>query len=163
MTGTSARRRRAKSVIEKFYSDAATLRAAIEAGDIDIAFRTLAPQDIQDLKKNPNVVVNYYPPSPGIRYLLFNVSQPPVDNPLVRQAIAYAVDRDKIVARCSAGSVAPIYTMVPKVDPPFFGALDTFPQRDLEKAQALLARGRLQQGEPAEAQPVVHAEALRHV
>ncbi|MCX6096142.1 MAG: ABC transporter substrate-binding protein [Candidatus Bipolaricaulota bacterium] len=139
---------KAKLVIEKFYSDAATLRAAIEAGDVDIAWRTLAPQDIQDLKKNANVVVSYYPPSPGIRYLLFNVSQPPVDNPLVRQAISYAVDRDKIVSQVFSGSVEPIYTMVPNVDPPFFGALPTFPHRDMGKAQELLAEAGYSKSNP---------------
>jgi peptide/nickel transport system substrate-binding protein len=126
-------------VIEKFYSDAATLRGAIEAGDVDIVYRTLAPQDIQDLKDNPDVVINYYPPSPGIRYLLFNVTTPPVDNPLVRQGITYLVDRDAIVSQVFDGTVDPIYTMVPNVDPPFFGALPTFPKRDIEKGKELLA------------------------
>jgi len=126
-------------VIEKMYSDAATLRAAIEAGDVDVVFRTLAPQDVADLEANPDVVIQAFPPSPGVRYLLFNVTQPPVDVPQVRQAIAYAVDRDAIVAQVFSGTVDPIYTMVPAVDPPFFGAKDTFPMRDLEVAKSLLA------------------------
>jgi len=126
-------------VIEKFYSDASALRAAIEAGDVDIVYRTLAPQDVEDLKDNPDVVITYYPPSPGIRYLLFNVTTPPVDNVLVRQGITYLVDRDAIVAQVFDGTVDPIYTMVPNVDPPFFGALPTFPKRDVEKGKELLA------------------------
>ena len=129
-----------KDVIEKMYSDAATLRAAIEAGDVDFVFRTLAPQDAEDLKGNPNVIIDEFPPSPGVRYLLFNVTQPPVDDPLVRQAVCYAVDRDAIASQVFGGTVEPIYTMVPAVDPPFFGALDTFPKRDLEKAVALLKK-----------------------
>ena len=129
-----------KKVIEKMYSDAATLRAALEAGDIDVAFRTLAPQDVADLEGNPNVVVNFFPPSPGVRYLLFNVTQPPVDDPVVRQAISYAVDRDAICSQVFGGSVDPIYTMVPMVDPPFYGAINVFPERDLAKAVELLAK-----------------------
>ncbi len=125
-------------VIEQMYADAATLRAAIEAGDIDLAFRALSPQDIADMQGNPNIVVKAFPPSPGIRYLLFNVTQPPVDVPQVRQAVSYAVDRDAIVSQVFSGTVAPIYTMVPDVDPPFFGALPTFPERDLAEAQRLL-------------------------
>ena len=73
------------------------------------------------------------------RSLLFNVTTPPVDNPLVRQAMTYLVDRDAIVAQVFDGTVDPIYTMVPNVDPPFFGALDTFPKRDVEKGKELLA------------------------
>ena len=127
-------------VIEQMYADAATLRAAIEAGDIDVAFRTLAPQDVADLEVNPDVNVKVFAPSPGVRYLLFNVIQPPVDVPQVRQAISYAVDRAAIAEQVFSGVVTPIYTMVPDVDPPFFGALPTFPERDLGTAKALLAQ-----------------------
>jgi len=129
-----------KDVIEKMYSDAAALRAAIEAGDVDFVFRTLSPQDIQDLEGNPNVDINFYPPSPGVRYLLFNVTQPPVDNPTVRQAITYAVDREAIISQVFSGTVDPIYTMVPMVDPPFLGAIDVFPHRDLDIARVLLQK-----------------------
>lgn len=131
---------KSKFVIEKLYSDAATLRAAIEAGDVDFVFRTLSPQDIRDLDANPNVVVKFFPPSPGVRYILFNVTQPPVDDQLVRQAISYAVDRAAICSQVFEGTVDPIYTMVPMVDPPFFGAIPVFPERDLEKAVELLAK-----------------------
>jgi len=129
-----------KDVIEVMYSDAATLRAAIEAGDVDVVFRTLAPQDVADLEANPDVVIQAFPPSPGVRYLLFNVTQSPVDVPQVRQAICYAVDRDTIVSQVFSGTVSPIYSMVPAVDPPFFGSIPTFPQRDLAKAVELLAQ-----------------------
>jgi len=137
-------------VIEKMYADAATLRAAIEAGDVDVVFRTLAPQDVADLEANPDVVIQSFPPSPGVRYLLFNVAQAPVDVPQVRQAICYAVDRDAIVTQVFSGTVDPIYTMVPGVDPPFFGAKDTFPMRDLEEAKALLAQVGYDEDNPLE-------------
>jgi len=135
-------------VIEKLYSDASALRAALEAGDIDLAFRGLDRYNIEDLEKNSDIVVELFPPSPGIRYLLFNVTQPPVDNSLVRQAIAYAVDRDAIVEQVFDGSVDPIYTMVPMVDPPFFGAILVFPERDLEKAVELLNKACYYRGNP---------------
>jgi len=93
-------------------------------------------------------VVKYFPPSPGIRYILFNVTQPPVDDPLVRQAICYAVDRDAIKDQVFSGTVDPIYTMVPKVDPPFFGAIDVFPHRDLAKAKALLKKAGYDENNP---------------
>jgi peptide/nickel transport system substrate-binding protein len=139
-----------KLVIEKLYSDAAALRAAIEAGDVDMVFRTLSPQDITDLKGNPNVIVTFYPPSPGVRYLLFNVTQAPVDDPLVRQAISYAVDRGAIIDQVFEGTVDPIYTMVPMVDPPFFGAINVFPERDLAKAVELLAKAGYNAANPLE-------------
>ena len=138
------------NVIEQMYADAATLRAAIEAGDVDVVFRTLAPQDVADLEANPNVIIQAFPPSPGVRYMLFNVTQAPVDVPQVRQAICYAVDRAAIVSQVFSGTVDPIYTMVPAVDPPFFGALPTFPERDLEVARQLLAQVGYDEGNPLE-------------
>jgi len=137
-------------VIEQMYADAATLRAAIEAGDVDVVFRTLAPQDVADLEANPDVIIQAFPPSPGVRYMLFNVTQSPVDVPQVRQAICYAVDRAAIVDQVFSGTVEPIYTMVPAVDPPFFGALPTFPERDLEVARQLLAQVGYDEGNPLE-------------
>jgi len=141
---------KSKFVIEMLYSDAAALRAAIEAGDVDFVFRTLSPQDITDLQNNPDVVLKFFPPSPGVRYLLFNVTQPPVDDPLVRQAIPYAVDRAAIIDQVFEGTVDPIYTMVPMVDPPFFGAINVFPERDLEKAVELLAKAGYDAASPLE-------------
>jgi len=126
-----------KKIVWVMYSDAAALRAAIEAGDIDVAFRTLNPIDILDLMNNPNLQV-IGGPSPGIRYLLFNVTQPPVDNVFVRQAIAYAVDRDAICQQVFSGLNTPIYTMVPTGLPPAGASIDVFPKRDLEKARELL-------------------------
>jgi peptide/nickel transport system substrate-binding protein len=126
-----------KKIVWVMYSDAAALRAAIEAGDIDVAFRTLNPIDIMDLKKDPNLQV-IGGPSPGIRYILFNITQPPVDNVFVRQAIAYAVDRDAICQQVFSGLNTPIYTMVPQGLPPANAAIDVFPKRDLEKAKELL-------------------------
>ncbi len=136
-----------KKIVWLMYSDAAALRAAIEAGDIDVAYRTLNPIDIMDLKKNPNLQV-IAGPSASIRYLLFNVTQPPVDNVFVRQAIAYAVDRDAICQRVFSGLNKPIYTMVPKGLPPAGASIDVFPKRDLAKARELLKKAGYSEDNP---------------
>ncbi|MCD6320649.1 peptide ABC transporter substrate-binding protein, partial [Candidatus Bipolaricaulota bacterium] len=136
-----------KKIVWLMYSDAAALRAAIEAGDIDVAYRTLNPIDIMDLKKNPNLQV-IAGPSASIRYLLFNITQPPVDNVFVRQAITYAVDRDAICQRVFSGLNKPIYTMVPKGLPPAGASIDVFPKRDLAKAKELLKKAGYSEDNP---------------
>ena len=138
-----------KKIVWVMYSDAAALRAAIEAGDIDVAFRTLNPIDITDLMNNPDLQV-IGGPSPGIRYMLFNITQPPVDNVFVRQAIAYAVDRDAICQQVFSGLNTPIYTMVPTGLPPADAAIDVFPKRDLEKARELLQLAGYSEDNPLE-------------
>jgi peptide/nickel transport system substrate-binding protein len=136
-----------KRIVWVIYANEAALRAAVEAGDVDIAFRTFNPVDIVNLQKNPNLQV-VRGPSVSIRYLLFNVTQPPVDNALVRQAIAYAVDRDAICERVFSGLNTPIYTMVPEGLPPAGSAIPVFPKRDLEKARALLRQAGYSEANP---------------
>ena len=138
-----------KRIVWVIYANEAALRAAVEAGDVDIAFRTLNPADIMDLQKNPNLQV-IHGPSVSIRYLLFNVTQPPVDNPLVRQAIAYAVDREAICERVFSGLNSPIYTMVPEGLPPAGASIPVFPKRDLEKARELLRQAGYSETKPLE-------------
>lgn len=136
-----------KRIVWVIYANEAALRAAVEAGDVDIAFRTFNPVDIVNLQKNPNLQV-VRGPSVSIRYLLFNVTQPPVDNALVRQAIAYAVDRDAICERVFSGLNTPIYTMVPEGLPPAGSAIPVFPKRDLEKARELLRQAGYSEANP---------------
>ncbi|HEU68117.1 MAG TPA: peptide ABC transporter substrate-binding protein [Candidatus Acetothermia bacterium] len=128
-----------KRIVWVIYANEAALRAAVEAGDVDLAFRTFNPADIVDLEAKGTLQV-VRGPSASIRYLLFNVTQPPVDNALVRQAIAYAVDRDAICARVFSDLNTPIYTMVPAGLPPAGASIPVFPERDLAQARALLAQ-----------------------
>jgi peptide/nickel transport system substrate-binding protein len=83
-------------VIIKFFKDPDSL-TAIKAGDIDVAFRTLSPATVKALKADPNVQVVAGPGVAPIRYLVFNTNKSPFDNRLIRQAIAYIIDRDRIV------------------------------------------------------------------
>lgn len=125
-----------KRVVEVFYADAAALRAAIQSGQVDVAFRTFNPEDILSLKKDPNLQVIQGATSLSVRYLVFNVTQKPFDDQRVRQAIAYAVDRDQLVKDVFSGLNHPIYSMVP---PGLWSHIDAFPKRDLAKARAILA------------------------
>jgi peptide/nickel transport system substrate-binding protein len=120
-------------IIEKFYADSTTLRLAIESGEIDIAGRSLHPTDYADLKAAGMQVITA--PSPMERWMGFHQNVPPFDQREVRQAIAYAVDRDAIVSTVFQGTHQPLYSPVPKG---MWSHIDTFPKRDLEKAKELL-------------------------
>jgi peptide/nickel transport system substrate-binding protein len=137
-----------KNVIELKYTQSAQLRSAIEAGDIDIAFRTLNPIDIDQLEDNENLKVSHAPVSPAIRYMLFNVKDKQFSDERVRRAISYAVDRNAIVEQVFSGLANPIYTMVPKA---FSSSTDVFPKQDLEKAKELLESADYTEDNPLEA------------
>jgi len=111
-----------KTVVIRFYKDAATLRLAFEKGEVDIAWRTLRPTDYEDLKKNPNYKVLEIPGS-FIRYLVINVKTPPMDNVLVRRAIAAAIDRKEIAEVVFLNTMEPLYSLVPKG---MWGHIDVF-------------------------------------
>mgnify|MGYP000029318114 CR=1 FL=1 len=101
-----------EEIVIKFYKDATTLRMAIETGEIDIAWRTLRPIDIESLKKNPNLNVIEVPGA-YIRYIIINVKMSPTNNKLVRQAIAAAIDRKEICEKVFMNTTVPLYSLVP--------------------------------------------------
>ena len=99
-------------IIIKFYSDATTLRLAIESGEVDIAFRQLRASDINDLKTKTNVKV-WEGIGAFIQYLVFQEKMKPLDNPEIRRAIAAAVDRPTLTDTVFLGQSQPLYSMIP--------------------------------------------------
>ncbi len=100
------------TVIIKYYKDETGLRLAIETGEIDVAYRSLGPTDLDSLRKNDKVQV-LSNPSPVIRYLVLNQKRAPLNNTNVRRAIAAALDRAPIVNKVFQGTVSPLYSMIP--------------------------------------------------
>jgi len=134
------------SVIVRYFADATTMRLALENGEIDVAWKTLLPTDYVDLEDNANVAVIE---SPGayIRYICFNSTTAPFDDPKVKQAISLAIDRDEITDRVYLGTHQSLYSMVPLG---MEGHVDAFPERDLEAAKALLAEAGYSEETPLE-------------
>lgn len=121
-------------IIILFYENAATLRLALETGQIDVAFRHLDPRDIQDMRQAGNVQV-IQGESPQIRMMVFNAQKAPFDDPLVRQAISLAVERDVIVEDVFLNMASPLYSLVPMG---MWSHEDVFQDGDLDSAKQLL-------------------------
>jgi peptide/nickel transport system substrate-binding protein len=130
-----------QKIVIKFYKDADSLLSAVKAGELDLAFRTFSPAQVDAVMKEGKLQVVSGPGIAPIRYLVFNVNKEPFNNKLVRQAIAYTIDRERIVNTLFLGKLAqPLYSMVPIG---FFGHIDAFKDRygakpDIEKAKQLL-------------------------
>jgi len=101
-----------KRIVLRFYSDATALRLAIEAGEVDLAFRHLGPTDIQSLSQKPQLKV-WQGPSQFIQYLVIQERAKPLDDPRVRRAIAAAVDRKPLTDVVFLGQATPLYSMIP--------------------------------------------------
>jgi peptide/nickel transport system substrate-binding protein len=82
----------------KTITDANSLQAELQTGGIDLAPlpTNLPPDTLKSLENGGQLNVNKFDGS-NIQYLVFNTQSPPLDNPKVRQAIGYAIDRQKIV------------------------------------------------------------------
>ncbi|MEM3736311.1 MAG: ABC transporter substrate-binding protein, partial [Candidatus Bathyarchaeia archaeon] len=101
-----------QKIVIKFYSDSASLALAIDAGEIDIAFRQLSATDINNLKTKTHLKV-WEGTGAFIQYLVLQEKYPPFDNPIIRQAVAAAINRTAIVNTVFLGQVQKLYSMIP--------------------------------------------------
>ncbi|UCD97095.1 MAG: hypothetical protein JSV35_03335 [Candidatus Bathyarchaeota archaeon] len=105
-----------ETIIIKFYADATALRLAIEAGDIDIAFRHISATDIEDLKDDPDLEV-HEGVGAAIQYMIFQEDPlpdlPQLNDPRIRRALAACLDRDEVVDTVFLGQYSPLYSMIP--------------------------------------------------
>jgi peptide/nickel transport system substrate-binding protein len=102
-----------KRIIIRYFADATTMRLALEKGDIDLAYKTLNPSDINDLAKSDKLNT-FKLPGPYIRYLTFNTDVSTFKDKALRQAIAALVDRPDFNQKVFLGQNAPLYSMVPQ-------------------------------------------------
>jgi peptide/nickel transport system substrate-binding protein len=100
-------------IIIRYFADATTMRLALEKGEIDIAFKTMNPSDINDLSKNAKLNT-FKMPGPFIRYLAYNCDVSAFKDKVLRQALSALVDRPDFNQKVYLGQNAPLYSMVPQ-------------------------------------------------
>lgn len=76
---------------------------ALESGDVDAASFS-SPLAVARFQNRPEFATVKGPYSYYLTKLIFNTSRPPFDSKLVRQAFAYALDRQEIVNKVLGGS-----------------------------------------------------------
>jgi ABC-type transport system substrate-binding protein len=65
------------------------------------------------LGKDPNLKVEQFPGS-NLNHLTFNTKEPPLDNVKVRQAIAYAIDRQAMIEALLLGQGKIAHSILPE-------------------------------------------------
>lgn len=115
-------------------TDDATRELALQGGEQDWIF-TIAPQNLQALQDDPDVVVET---APRLSYDYFglNLNREPFDDVRVRQAIAYAIDRQVICDFAFFGLCEPIHGPTASGSPWYFPYAPY--DRDLDRARDLL-------------------------
>jgi peptide/nickel transport system substrate-binding protein len=102
-------------VIIQYYDKSSTLKQAVEQGEVDIAYRSLSPTDIDDLEGAEGVNVETGPGA-EIRYLNFNqdlLEGSDEQKAAIGQAVAQVIDRESIAENVYSGTATPLYSMVP--------------------------------------------------
>jgi len=111
-----------EGIITTVYADSSNLKLAVQEGEVDVAYRSLSPTDIEDLSGNDAVTV-HDGPGGEIRYIVFNFNTMPygattpeadaAKAQAVRQAVASLVDREAIADQVYKGTYTPLYSFVP--------------------------------------------------
>ena len=88
----------------RVIADTNALQAELQAGRVDMSPlpTSLLPDSIKQLGLNPNLNVHQFNGS-NLVLLTFNTSSAPMDNVRVRQAVCYAIDREKMISALLLG------------------------------------------------------------
>jgi peptide/nickel transport system substrate-binding protein len=99
----------------KTVPDANALVAELLSGGVDLSANPmiLSPEALKTFGETAHLNVERFPGS-NIQYIGFNTQVSPFDNAKARQAIAYAIDREKIVNELFDGQVRPAYSILPE-------------------------------------------------
>ena len=99
----------------KTVPDANSLQAELQSGGVDMAPlpNNLSPDTLNSLGKNPNLKVEQFKGS-NIDYLGFNTQSAPLDKVKLRQAISYAIDREKIIKELLFGQAVIAHSILPE-------------------------------------------------
>lgn len=123
-------------VIYQPIPDDTARSTAVRTGTVDF-IEYAPPKDLELLRGDSNIVITGEGNN-NVRFLAFNTTVKPFDNPKVRQAIAWAVDREAVLQAAVNGAGTPLYAgpFLPSFWP---GLQEPVFTRDLEKAKQLLA------------------------
>ena len=122
----------------RIISDITALTNALLSGVVNFS-NEIPPKDFAKIKANPDLVGQTLE---GSRYnwLLANNSKKPFDNPKIRQAVSFAIDRKALVEGAFFGLATPIlHGVVPKWNWGYVETRFVPPTGDPEKAKVLLA------------------------
>ena len=121
----------------KFIGDASAQLAALRAGDIDVIGYIAAPESAMTLSKDKRFKV-FAGASTGEVIMSTNNKAKPFDNKKVRQAMAYAIDRQAVVDLVMFGYGTPIGSHWSPSTPYYVDTTQRFAYNP-DKAKALLA------------------------
>lgn len=131
-----ARKASIETITFKFFADPATRALALESGEVDL-IGELPPYDAARLEQSENFTLHPVAiPGQPLQFF-FNTRLSPTDDPLVRQALLSALDRQQIVDTVFAG-LSPVASGLLSGVTSGYAPLESGMQLDPDLAAALL-------------------------
>ena len=125
-----------ESATFRFISDPTAAFAAVMAEDVDAFIGFPAPENLPQFEADPRFQV-LVGNTEGETILSTNNKMPPFDNPLVREAVAHAIDRQAIIDGAMSGLGTPIGTHFAPHNPAYLDLTSKSPF-DPDRARELL-------------------------
>ncbi len=99
----------------KTVTDASALQSELQSGGVDLAPvpSNLPPDSLKQMGTLANLKIEQFDGS-NIQYVGINTTSPPLDNVKIRQAIGYAIDREKIIKELLSGQAKIAYSVLPE-------------------------------------------------
>jgi ABC-type transport system substrate-binding protein len=106
-------------VIFKLYNTTDAAILALKNGDIDFFWWSVSPGYVEDLEKDPNIMIQTTLKN-GYRYLAFNLRKMPMSDIAFRRAVAHLIDKDFIVERIVHNYAQRLDSVIPSGNPFYF-------------------------------------------
>lgn len=135
-----AAERTGSPVLLRYYADSAALEEAWKTRQVDVATRTLPPAVLDGLSpSDPDQRVTVSD-SAETRDLVLNVrAGTPLQDRLVRQALASLINREQLDAAVHHGTTDPLYSLIPAgITGHTTSFFDTYPEPDVRRAREFL-------------------------
>src|SRR5204863_3902839 len=122
-------------VVLRVVPDPRTARLLLEQGQVQ-GIDTVAARDVAPIEHDARLRLHKVSPGLSVCYLSMNNDVKPFDDVRVRQAVAFAIDKARIVKAAYEGQAEAISTLVPKGMEGYVDLPDRV--RDVAKARSLL-------------------------
>ena len=129
----------ARVIVRPISNNTARLQA-LQTGEVN-GYDLVAPQDMPTIRGNARLRLLDRAPF-NVAYVTINQSKPPMNNKLVRQAVAYGLDRQSVVRSFYANRAVVAHEFMPPAIPGYNPKVKKYPYNP-DRAKALLRRAGL--------------------
>jgi peptide/nickel transport system substrate-binding protein len=125
-------------IIFKPFPDENVRLTNLKTGDADAMAGNPPFKDVASIQQTPDLALSQQP-GLGFQFLFLNTSKPPFDNPAVRRALSYSIDRDQLNQAVTFGNATPLALPIPPSVSWAYMKGTPYDKRDVDKAKQELS------------------------